>query len=409
MIDPKTPTVTGDEMKRLIKAAIFTPTMKGWGLPLMFWGDPGVVKSDMVRQVAAAYGMHLEVLSPGERGEGAFGVTPMPVARSGTFYMTYPEPEWLLDFEEHDGRGIVFVDEIPHAPPAVQPALLGLLLDRRIGASYLGAGVRVLGAGNPPGEGSGGYELSAAAANRVCHIDWIAPTFAEWARWMDDIDPDDPLPAKEKSPFNAEDEEQRVLAAWADAFKKARTTIIAFLRFKTSYLHVKPGEDSPQLFRAWPSRRTWTFATYALAAAEVHDCEDLETMLVAGFVGPAAGGELIAYKETIAKLPSAADVLDERREFEIDPIRLDITYTVLQSCALLVADPACQARKRRLVKFWTLLQDLIEEGIHDVAATSARIVARSPSTNSARPTEGKEAQAVMAALRPVMEAAGYVL
>jgi len=398
-----------DDMKRIIKAALFTPTSKGWGLPMMFWGDPGVVKSDMVRQVAADYGFHLEVLSPGERGEGAFGVTPMPEKKpSGGYFMTYPEPDWVLDIERHDGRGIVFVDEIPHAPPAVQPALLGLALDRRIGASYLGAGVRVLAAGNPPGEGSGGYEMTAAAANRFCHINWTAPSLDEWSDWMHAIDPRNPLPQAVESQYNIDNEERRVLKAWPRAFDNARTSITTFLRFKRLWMHKKPAADSPDLARAWPSRRTWTMATYALASSVVHGVQDLETHLLGGFVGSGAAEEFLVYRANL-NLPKAEDVLDGRTGFEHDPLRLDITYAILSSCSLLVADPECHDRKKRLVSFWRVLRGVIDAGVPDIAMQAARKVARSPSSNGYRPTDGSTAQSVLASLRPTMEAAGFVL
>jgi hypothetical protein len=78
--------------------------------------------------------MPSELLSPGERGEGAFGVTPIPgIGQTGGMVLSYPMPDWTEKFA--DGVGIVFVDEISSSPPSIQPYLLGLLQERRIGSA----------------------------------------------------------------------------------------------------------------------------------------------------------------------------------------------------------------------------------------------------------------------------------
>ena len=67
---------------RLLHAILFTPTDDHgkWGIPALFWGEPGAAKTDILEALSAAWGMPSETLSPGERGEGAFGVTPGIVA-----------------------------------------------------------------------------------------------------------------------------------------------------------------------------------------------------------------------------------------------------------------------------------------------------------------------------------------
>lgn len=153
----------------LLRAALFTPiSEERWGLPLLLWGNPGVAKSAILRQLAREYGLPIEVLSPASRGEGAFGVTPVPDGGR----MTYPRPDWTDKFEEAK-RGIVFVDEINLAATHFAGALLGLLQDRVLGSYQLPPGVRVVAAANPIdlAAASGGWDLSAPAANRVGHLE----------------------------------------------------------------------------------------------------------------------------------------------------------------------------------------------------------------------------------------------
>ena len=61
----------------LFRAAIFTPMSRGrWGLPLLAWSKPGEGKSAVLRELCESFGLPLVILSPGEMGEGAFGLHP---------------------------------------------------------------------------------------------------------------------------------------------------------------------------------------------------------------------------------------------------------------------------------------------------------------------------------------------
>lgn len=395
-------------MHDIIKAAIFTPTYKGWGLPLLFWGEPGVAKSDIIEDVGRSYGLHVEVLSPGERGEGAFGVTPMPVARGNTHYITYPAPEWVLKLEEHDGRGIVFVDELNTAQGSAKPALLGLIQAKRIGGEYLGALTRVMGAANPPDDAADGSDLPASTANRLGHVQWHAPSVQAWSQWLMALDGSATAAGSALVQHFAALEEQRVLAAWAEPFAAARGLVTGFLGAKSGQLHQKPGMDSPELSRAWPSRRTWYLATCALASCGVHGLKDeARFTLLKAFVGKAAAEELFKWEASL-DLPLAADVLDGHVHFEHDPTRLDITRAVLNSCAMLVADPKCDDRASRLDAMWDILAAVIDARAVDLAMQAARVVARAqPFDGGKRTSDHKVGQKVLAALHPAMKAAGY--
>src|SRR3990167_2421323 len=123
-------------MQRIIEAALFTPLRNGrWGLPIVFWGPPGVGKTEQIRAVCRRYGLYCEHLAPGERGEGAFGVTPVPEGLNGHMVLRYPPPEWVMSMRQVDNTeaGVVFLDEINTAAPALQPALLGCIQERRVG------------------------------------------------------------------------------------------------------------------------------------------------------------------------------------------------------------------------------------------------------------------------------------
>ena len=107
---------------------------------LMIWGPPGVGKSSIVARVASTakidlVDLRLSQLAPTDlRG--------LPVAEDGR--STWYPPNFL----PRDGKGVLFLDEINMAPPAMQGVAQQLILDRRIGEYTVPEGWFVWAAGN---------------------------------------------------------------------------------------------------------------------------------------------------------------------------------------------------------------------------------------------------------------------
>lgn len=374
----------------LLRAALFTPgPRQSFGLPLLLWGLPGVAKSAILRSLAAEYNMPIEVLSPACRGEGAFGVTPVPAEGR----MTYPRPDWT-DKLESMGRGIVFVDEINLAATHYAGALLGLLQDRVLGSHQLGPGVRVFAAANPIdlAAASGGWDLSAPAANRVGHLEWPCPTVAAWTDWLltdntDVVDIIDPGI-----------EERRVLEAWPVAWGKARGLVTGFLSSHATHLHALPTGGSTAMSRAWPSPRTWEYATRALASAEVHNLTESERdEFVGTFIGEGAASELFTWYAA-ANLPNSEDLLDGRVKWEYKPKRLDVTTAVFGSAVSVCVNTQDEIlRRKRSETMWSLLAQASDTA-PDLIVTPAKVLIQAKLFTGAIKVLGK--------LNPILEAAG---
>lgn len=378
----------------ILKAALFTPYSKGrWGLPIINWSEPGEGKTSITEEICAGFGLPCITLSPGEMGEGAFGVIPVPDV-SGV--IKYPPPEWTLQVE--DG-GVVFIDEMSSTPPALQPPLLGLLFARRTGGKVLGKRCRVIGAANPPELAAGGFDLAPPVANRCGHIDWTAPTAEEHADYM--LRGSTGSRGESIVTLDAKGEEARIEKAWPEAWAYAVGLETAFLRRRPELKNKCPKPGDPKAGRAWPSDRSWENATRAFASARVHGLSETERdEFVSAFVGTGVANEFFSFV-TEADLPNPADVLDGKEKFKHSARRLDRTAAVLNACVSLVTPTAATKRDARTEALYALMADLMEDkSVMDV------LVPPCYSLVKAGLHVKKGATGVLAKIQPLLKAAG---
>jgi hypothetical protein len=332
----------------ILRAALFCPGPEGfWGLPLLLWGEPGEGKTAVIKALALQLGLPFHRLSPAEQGEGRFGVVPVP-GIDGLLH--YPPPADLVTLFG-DG-GLLFVDEISTAPPALQAPLLGLVQLRTLGNHTFPARTRMIGAGNETRDAAGGWDLAPALCNRFGHIDYSGLEANAWAGGllghfsnMDGASPGDPLPAAAL--------EAMVMEAWPAADAHARGFVSAFIRVRPELLRKRPAKGSPN--RAWPSPRSVEYATVALASAKVHNLSEADTdELMSAFVGQGWVSEYRAWS-AMADLPNPSELLDGKVKFEHDNRRLDRTMAVLSACAALVIPVDAKNRLDRVRTLWGLI------------------------------------------------------
>src|SRR3954463_7806584 len=136
-------------------------------VPVLLWGAPGTGKTSAVRALAAARGWACETVIASIREPSDFAGLPIVVDGG----VRFAPPTWARRLAE-GGPSVLFLDEISTAPPAVQPALLRVVLERGVGDLDLPAEVAVVAAANPPEQAADGWDLSAPLANRLCHLAW---------------------------------------------------------------------------------------------------------------------------------------------------------------------------------------------------------------------------------------------
>lgn len=82
-----------------------------------------------------------------------------------------------------NARGIIFFDEINHAPPSVQNALFQIILDKEIGELPISEGVLRIGAGNRTEDKAIVFEMPTPLFDRFSVVELKIPSVDEWIDW----------------------------------------------------------------------------------------------------------------------------------------------------------------------------------------------------------------------------------
>lgn len=345
------------------------------GVPVLLWGSPGTGKTSVVRALGASLGWPTEVVIGSIREPADFAG--LPVVIDGSVQMAPPLWARRLDAA---GQGLLFLDELTTAPPAVQAAMLRVVLERVVGDLALPDGVRVVAAANPPEEAADGWQLSPPLANRLVHLDWPVEASVV-SRGISMGFPSVPsfdghLPTDSQS-----------LAA--------RAAVGAFLEVRPALVLDVPAL-ADQASRGWPSPRSWEAVARLLAAcAAVGASEDARTLLVLGAVGEGAGIEFLSWLANM-DLPDPEAVLRDPEGFDL-PERSDRAFAVLTAVATVAIAHGDAAS---WTAAWQVVARIADQA-PDVAALAARTLA------GARP-EGAELPSGLLKMAPVLRAAGLI-
>ena len=121
-----TPAALRAYLERLVSERLFLSTM--------IWGPPGIGKSSIVAQTATAQGLEFIDVRLSQLAPTDLRGLPVPDAKA-QISRWYP-PEFLPRANgAAKSAGILFLDEINMARPAMQGMAQQLILDRRVGAT----------------------------------------------------------------------------------------------------------------------------------------------------------------------------------------------------------------------------------------------------------------------------------
>src|SRR5438874_3935194 len=145
---------------------------------VLLLSGPGVGKSDVVYQSAAAAGLPCRSLLGTQIAPEDVSGIPRIVGERSVFC----PPRVLLP--ESPEPFCLFLDELPACSPDVQKAFYPLLLERRLGELALPKGSWVVAAGNRTEDRALVRDLSAALVNRLFLLQ-VRVDAAEWFHWAE--------------------------------------------------------------------------------------------------------------------------------------------------------------------------------------------------------------------------------
>ncbi|MFJ8009073.1 AAA family ATPase [Streptomyces fagopyri] len=324
-------------------------------LPVLLWGEPGIGKTAALTQLAASLDLPLTTVIASVHEPSDFSGLPVVGDDPAEQGVPMAPPDWAVRLVRA-GRGLLFLDELSTAPPAVQAALLRLVLERRVGALRLPPGVRIVAAANPRASAADGWELSPPLANRFVHLQWthdhevvVRGLGGTWPRaTLPRLDP-------ERLPR---------------AVDFARRAVCGLLTGRPGLVHRLPSNETRR-GGPWPSPRSWEMTLCLIAfATAAGSSREVMSLLVRGTVGDGPGLELLAGLDRM-DLPDPEVLLADPQSAAL-PERGDLRQAVLDGVVEAVRK---RPERTRWEAAWALLVRAVETGAPDLVVVPANTLA----------------------------------
>ncbi len=284
-----------DNLAVLYSSAILTKTPLKNIPSVMIWGQPGVGKSQGVRQlgekIALLTGKKVNVTDVRLLLFNPIDLRGIPTANEDKTLAIWLKPHIFNMDASENVVNILFLDEISAAPQSVQAAAYQITLDRVIGEHRLPDNCIVIAAGNRVTDKSVAYKMPKALANRLCHFN-VKESFDSWKNW---------------------------------AVKKGiNPKVVGFLSFKPSYLNMF---DSSKDDLAFATPRSWEMLSNVLKTSgdDIDKCYPL----IAGCVGVGVAVEFKTWCKVFNDLPNIQGIFNGT-EFKI-PKGVDTLYALCSS------------------------------------------------------------------------------
>lgn len=324
-------------------------------LPVLLWGEPGIGKTAALTQLAESLDLPLTTVIASVHEPSDFSGLPIIGDDPATQGVPMAPPDWAVRLVRA-GRGLLFLDELSTAPPAVQAALLRVVLERRVGALELPPGVRIVAAANPRSSAADGWELSPPLANRFVHLQWTHEHDVV-VRGLGGTWPRATLP-------------RLAPESLSEAVAFARRAVCTLLAARPKLVHQMPTTETRR-GGAWASPRSWEMTVRLIAFATAADASrDVLSQLIRGTVGDGPGFELLTSIDRM-DLPDPEALLADPGAAEL-PTRGDLRQAVLDG---VVAAVRKQPERARWDAAWSLLVKAVETGAPDLVVVPATTLA----------------------------------
>ena len=148
-------------------------------------GSPGCGKSDLVRKLAQEYNLQLIDLRLSNCDPTDFSGYPQVDVKTGRSFFCPMKTFPLKDDPLPAGKNgwVIFLDELPAAPPAIIASAYKLILDRQVGEHDLHPNVVLVAAGNLDTDKAYTNKLNTAIQSRLIHIELDCNDYKAWLLW----------------------------------------------------------------------------------------------------------------------------------------------------------------------------------------------------------------------------------
>ena len=240
----------------------------------MLWGQPGVGKSQAIRQIASNItkdtGKKVNICDVRLLLFNPIDLRGIPVANESKTLAVWLKPQIFQMDPSDKVINILFLDEISAAPQSVQSAAYQITLDRTVGEHKLPDNCIVIAAGNRVSDKSVAYKMPKALANRLLHFN-ISTSFNNWKKWA--------------------------------LHSNIHPLILGFLATRPDLLNTF---DSSNESLAFSTPRSWEMVSNILN--NISDDIDKVYSLIAGLVGGSITFQLKTYVTVYTQLPKVDDI-----------------------------------------------------------------------------------------------------
>jgi len=250
-------------------------------VPTFLWGAPGIGKSSIIKQIAKERGLgfidlRLSLMDPTD-------LKGIPFYDKELHSALWAPPAFL----PREGEGILFLDELNSAAPAVQASAYQLILDRAVGEYTLPEGWSIVAAGNRESDRGVTYKMPAPLANRFVHFE-MDVNLDDWRLW---------------------------------AYKEGLDTrILAYIAYKNEDLFTFDPKGNSKSF-ATP--RSWEYVDKILKSS-IESTLLLES--ISGAIGQEVAVRFLSFVKVYKRLPDIEEILlHKKREY---PEEIDVLYAL---------------------------------------------------------------------------------
>ncbi len=249
--------------------------------PVFIWGPPGIGKSSLVQQFAAAVGIPcVSLLGSQLAPEDIIGVPQIVEGKS-----RFCPPAMIA----RDDPYCLFLDELNACSHEVQKAFYSLIHERRVGDYGLPAGSVVIGAGNRAQDNAIVKPMSSALINRMIHVQLHA-SHRDWLDWayQNDIHP------------------------W----------VVEYIQLRPSHLWVEP----PKTEETFSSPRAWHMLSEALQQFGDAISDEMLEAVSYGCLSAQHAGQFKAFVKQIRNQYALSAILKGEMKWPDQPGDRDVLY-----------------------------------------------------------------------------------